>query len=157
MKAQKKEKEPTLNEKPDAVDSAELARVNAIRREHIRRLHEIAARLTESKHLLLDETYADGYDDAEIWAKEQAEESQLRCLASHKSQVSERSESEDKLTYSTAEYIAFLIEPRIMGDRLAAADFWALATDRREVPSTNYVLGFMDGAVAVWTTVENLV
>jgi hypothetical protein len=79
---------------------------------------------------------------------------QLRKLARGRGPDDDWYCGEISSTCSAAEQFYFIIEPEYDGDSRAANGFWEEITSEKADPEDEYVFGFADGALEVWSQIE---
>jgi hypothetical protein len=170
---------PDLKARMDAVDEpvnwsavacrafeAKLAEIAT--RKGVREMKDVVQRLRASQQQAEDKSYKEGFEAGKEWAMREAEAPELRRLASLKQRLRHDweyamfSTDEHTSAYGPAERLLFAVQPDTDGDRQLAAERWAgmligCSEDNAERLACDgeFVHGFAEGALDVWSEVEN--
>ena len=131
-------------------------------------MSDVVQRLRASKDQAGRESHKAGSKAGKNWAKDVAEVPQLQNLEQLRDSCSTSHEwglqfdGESNSAYSTAERLAFGINPEMEGERNDAAGFWEIAVGDGPVVESNladdeFMRGFAEGALDVWGEVKGKV
>ena len=131
-------------------------------------MSDVVQRLRASKDAAGRESYKAGFETGKTWAQDAAKPKQFQNLEQLRDSCSTSHEwglqfdGESNSAYSTAERLAFGINPEMEGERNDAAGFWEIAVGDDAVAESNladdeFMRGFAEGALDVWGEVKGKV
>jgi hypothetical protein len=125
-------------------------------RQEVRQMGDVIARLRASKQQHEAVVYKRGVEAGQEWAKRRAEAAELtrleRLHTELRGDLSQAFHDSADSAYGSGELFFFTICPEDDGDREAASDFWE---DHEESNDSEYVRGFADGALNVWSEIKD--
>jgi hypothetical protein len=162
LKARMQAVEEPVNWSEVAVAAFEAKLAEIVKKRGAKDKMEAIMRLKASKRKFMDRQYQEGYEAGQGWALNHGEADELMRLADLQAtcQGAEWDLTFDppcEEAFSTAERIAF----KILGEdshpyRAEAREFWDMAIGKEiEQISNDFVKGFVEGALAVWSEVED--
>jgi hypothetical protein len=172
LKARMEAVEESVNWSAIACQAFEQKLAEIIRRRGVRDMKEVVARLRASKVRVGSELYQRGVEVGKAWAMNHAEADELSRLSEFHRECENSSWGWDGFfdlpeaasAYGNGERIAFaILGEDYDGDRSAAEEFWDRAADftrdrwreEGELIDRFFVQGFADGALLIWSQVED--
>jgi len=125
-------------------------------------MSDIVTRLRASKRQAEDTQYKAGAEAGREWVTDTAEADELSNLERWHNRLGQDVHAVfDDLAwgraYSSAELVAFAVWPDRDEDRSAAEEFWGqcLGDETAAADNSQFVRGFVDGALALWDEVKD--
>jgi hypothetical protein len=132
-----------------------------IKRRGVKDMKDAITRLRASYEKLGSDRYQQGHEAGQEWAKSEAEADQLEGLLHNREALGndwwQNFEPQVQSAWGPDEQVFFWVCPEDDGDRHAAEEFWDAITrgDRVLNCDPNYVRGFAEGAIKLWTEVKD--
>jgi hypothetical protein len=161
LKARMDEVDESVNWSAIAAQAFEQKLAEITKRRGAKDMKDVINRLRASKKQFVNDQYQAGYDAGQEWAKDSADAGELILLRQWKNSAGNDWNAcfatGENDAYGACEKFVFTIWPEHDGDRQMAKEFWEnnASEGQSDHPEDTYVLGFAEGALAIWEEVED--
>jgi hypothetical protein len=157
LKARMEAIEGLVNWSALACQAFEHKLAELIKQRGSKNMTDVVNRLRASKQKLENKQYQDGYAAGREWAKDTAEAQELINLEYNRDQLAEAWDDwwQSPPRPASWRFLACLAKGNYHGSNSDVRSFWEHHGFEEDEPATDFVRGFAEGALSVWSEVKD--